>query len=99
MNCECGCTKSQHPLGGCETSGCECDGYREPCPVCGLSFRDHLGIVGMCRKYHETREALRELIAASESAERSIRAEFGNRVAEVNFGSLFEATHAAKRSA
>jgi len=66
--------------------------------MCGISFREHLGVVGMCRKYHETREALRQLIAASESAERSIRAEFGNRVAEVKFGELFEATHAAKRS-
>lgn len=26
-SCVCGCAKSQHPLCGCETSGCFCRGY------------------------------------------------------------------------
>lgn len=28
--CVCGCPKSQHPLGGCETQGCKCKSYRRP---------------------------------------------------------------------
>ena len=96
MNCECGCPKSQHPSGACETESCQCDGYREPCPMCGASFRDHLGVVGMCRKYHGARIALQELLKAVDRAEGILIAEFGNRITEVNFGYLLDAAHSAR---
>ncbi len=33
--CVCGCPKSQHPVGGCETQGCKCREYRRPWRLTG----------------------------------------------------------------
>lgn len=97
--CECGCPRSQHPRDdGCETAGCGCGGFAPPCPMCGVPFRDHLGLVGTCRKYHGTRAALMELIRASETAIRGLTNEFGYSVVKANFEPLLDAIDVAKRS-
>ncbi len=97
--CECGCPRFQHPRdGACETDGCDCGGFALPCPMCGVPLREHLGVVGTCRKYHGTRAALMELIRASEFALKCIANEFGYSVAKANFEGLMDAIDIAKRA-
>lgn len=97
--CECGCPRSQHPReDACETNGCDCGGWAPPCPMCGVPFRDHLGVVGMCRKYHGVRVSLIELIKASELAVRGLTNEFGYSVVKANFEPLLDAIDLAIRS-
>lgn len=68
------------------------------CPMCGVALRDHLGVIGTCRKHHAARLALTELIAASETAVGVLRTEFGSKATEANFGDLLNAIHVAKRA-
>lgn len=60
--CECGCHRSQHPRdSACETYNCKCREYAPSCPMCGEKFSDHLGVVGMCRKFHLLKAAVEEI--------------------------------------
>jgi len=70
----------------------------DSCPMCGIPFRDHLGLIGTCRKYHGTRTALIELLRASETAIRVLTNEFGDSAVKANFEPLLDAIDLAKRS-
>ncbi len=71
----------------------------DACPMCGVPFNEHMGVIGTCRKYHGTRAALMDLIRASECALKCITNEFGYLVAKANFEGLMDAIDIAKRAA
>lgn len=69
------------------------------CPCCGYPFADHLGVIGMCRKWLNVRCELESLITECESALKTMRSEFGNWEVNASFGNLQNQVDRAKRIA